>query len=204
MVNKLHSFHMSNDDNDFFSGIFSMIKSITGENIITESSISLSSSKSSDDYPLTNILIDEDYWRTESTTEDNQYIQIDFKKNRVRLDNIHLYFFESDVRKQYDLYGSVSYQNKEFKLETLNSDAHQSENMAIEVHDNIPVNNNQYWNKIKLVAKGLRGVGDYRFVIHRLELCGSFAIFKDLIQRSYKLDVYPLKIFTNIFFLTNI
>ena len=204
MVNKLHSFHMSNDDNDFFSGIFSMIKSITGENIITESSISLSSSKSSDDYPLTNILIDEDYWRTESTTEDNQYIQIDFKKNRVRLDNIHLFFYQSDVREQYDLYGSVSYQNKEIKLETLHSDATPSENTGKKVYDNISVTNNQYWNKIKLVAKGPRGSGDYRFAIHRLELCGSFAIFKDLIQQSYKVDVYPVKVFTNIFFLTKI
>ena len=202
MSNILYSFHASHDNNSFFEGIFSKIQSITNESIITESSIILRSSATDDDYPLSNILKDNGkYWRTTETKVPNQYIEIDFKKNRVRLDYIHFYFCESDVRKEYALYGSISSNNKEVFIKNLTSSSKQSSNTSNVVRDCISVLDNRFWNKIKIVAKGQRGYGEYRFVIHRLELTGSFIIYKDLIQQSCRSKIYHSRVLLNSIFL---
>ena len=114
------------------------------------------------------------YWLTSEVNEEHQYIQVGFFQNKVILENIEIYTARRDFFKSYTIYGINNGENEEEidhispKPEDIYDDP------VSRLQYNFQITNKDSWNNIKIVPNGERAAGDYRFVIHKLELYGYF------------------------------
>lgn len=159
------------------NGIFSYLKNESGVNdIVGKRIISLSGSSedASENHPYCyalgiNITTTYQYWRTISTSEENQYFVVDFLKSRVSLSDINIWVTQYDIFQSYKIYGSTG--SSKFSLIGTYTTL---ENHTDFRHVKMPIDKIGVYRAIKIVPQGKRNSGDYRFVIHRLDFFGVF------------------------------
>ena len=188
-MNSLYSFYSASNDEEF-NGIFYKIQTITNKNPISDSIIHLSCSSYDEEYPLTNIYNSGDeYWRTLDNETIKPWISINFHSNLVKLESILFRTGNPDLFPNYTVYGKNRYEEEEYITTIIPQNVE-------EIDSSKPVNftikSKYVYNSFRIEANGKRNRDDYRFVIHQLELFGSFFIFKDAIFKTcnYKTDFY--------------
>ena len=172
-MGKLYSFYCG-PGKDFSDGIFTKIKSITNERLITQS-INFEVSTYDPEYPPENVLPKEaSYWRSNGTTNENERFEINFKMNKIKLESIHMITYDVDIVDTYRVYGSS---NNNEELIAVFSMEKPSEPKEVQVKITFNVTDWTTRNKISIEIEGTRaGRNDRRFVIHELELIGSFFV----------------------------
>ena len=177
-MGRLYSFYCGPGE-EFIDGIFTKIRSITKEHLITESTIEFDVSTYDSSYPPENVLrkntaTESTYWRSQGTTNDKEWFSINFKRNRIKLESVHLLTYDVDIVETYKFYGS---NDNDEELIAVFPDSKPEQTTRVPVQLTFNITDWKTRNKIRIEKDGRRTLNnDKRFVIHDLELIGSFFV----------------------------
>ena len=205
MSYELNSSYYPINETQPFDGIFNYLQTQTGYQNLTETHIvKLTTSSTLDGYPESNIFNKESnetvgFWASIGE-EPNEWIQIDFIKNKIALTGYTISRYYWDFQKQFDVYGSDDGK----KWSSIHRQKHlkqpdpSSQKLINIYHTKKPL----FRRYIKFVQSGQRfnhGNNDNRFILHRIELFGILNVHKDLIHITPSISKFNINLWKLLF-----
>ena len=187
-------------DGDYFNGIFKYFQNLTNENDLSKTNVvEFSSLDATSNY--SKLFIDNDYWHSTKGLDD--YLLIDFKKNKFMLDHYSYNAVHYDFPRKFSMYGSNN-RNKWTQLDEHSTNYENEDRIGETLTFETQVK--RRFRYLKLQMKEKRALGDNTLVIFKLELFGVFYSYHDLLleEVSCKLKSHKSYICYSILFIISL